>query len=145
MKNITLKEYFEIKDIKKNGLMNYSQFANMLGVSISYISKIVNCQPVSIKEQGKFKVLKDYVAKDGYNLVYGDVYSLGMNAVLKENDKVKEENNLLKLENEILKDQLKQYEGMIKMCELVLNNKKRLDNITFLIRNKHNKRSDKID
>ena len=143
MKNITLKEYFEIKGIKRDGVMNYSQFANMLGISVSYISKIVNCQPVAVKENGKFKILKEYVAKDGYNLVFGDIYSLGMNAILKENDKVKDENRLLKLENEILKDQLKQYESLIKMCDLVVQNQKNLQQLTFECRRKkYNKRVD---
>lgn len=140
MKNITLREYFEIKDIKKNGRMNYSQFANMLGVSVSYISKIVNCQPVSIKEQGKFKVLKDYVAKDGYNLVYGDVYSLGMNSILKDNDKIKKEIKCLRLENQLLIEQNANYKSLVKLCNLIIENEYKLDSLTFSCRNNKNKK-----
>ena len=142
MKNITLKEYFELKNIKKSkgGIMNYGQFADKVGVSISYISKLVNNMPLSQKDCGTFEIIKLYVAKDGYNLIKGNTFDLGMNGILKENDKVKKENSLLKMENAILKDQLKQYESLIKMCDLVIKNQKKLDELTFSIRDKHNKR-----
>lgn len=141
MKNITLKEYFEIKNIRKGkgGVMNYGQFADCVGVSISYISKLVNCMPLSQKDCGKFELIKRYVAKDGYNLIKGNTFDLGMNSILKENDKLKDEVRCLRLENQLLMEQNANYKSLVKLCNLIIENEYKLDSLTFSCRNSKNR------
>ena len=141
MKNVTLKEYFDLKGIckGKGGVMNYGQFANKVGVSISYISKLVNCMPLSQKDCGKFEIIKLYVAKDGYNLIKGSTFDLGMNKILKDNDKLKEEVRCLRLENQLLMEQNANYKSLVKLCILIIENEYKLDSITFSCRNSKNK------
>lgn len=138
MKNITLKEYFDLKNIKKSkgGIMNYGQFANKVGVSISYISKLVNNMPLSQKDCGKFEIIKLYVARDGYNLIKGNTFDLGMNSILKDNDKLKEEIKCLRLENQLLMEQNENYKSLIKVCKLIIENEQKLDSLTFSCRKK---------
>ena len=142
MKNITLKEYFDLKNIKKSkgGIMNYGQFADKVGVSISYISKLVNNMPLSQKDCGKFEIIKLYVAKDGYNLIKGNTFDLGMNAILKENDKIKKEIKCLRLENQLLMEQNANYKSLVKLCNLIIENEYKLDSLTFSCRNNRNKK-----
>lgn len=142
MKNITLKEYFDLKNIKKSkgGIMNYGQFADKVGVSISYISKLVNNMPLSQKDCGKFEIIKLYVAKDGYNLIKGNTFDLGMNSILKDNDKLKKEIKCLRLENQLLMEQNANYKSLVKLCNLIIENEYKLDSLTFSCRNNRNKK-----
>ena len=141
MKNVTLKEYFKIKNIRKSkgGIMNYGQFADKVGVSISYVSKLANCMPLSQKDCGKFEIIKEYVAKDGYNLIKGNAFDLGMNSILKDNDKLKEEIKCLRLENQLLMEQNNNYKSLVKLCNLIIENENKLDSLTFSCRNSKNK------
>lgn len=141
MKNITLKEYFDLKNIKKSkgGIMNYGQFANKVGVSISYISKLVNNMPLSQKDCGKFEIIKLYVARDGYNLIKGNTFDLGMNSILKDNDKLKEEIKCLRLENQLLMEQNANYKSLVRLCNLIIENEYKLDSLKFSCRNSKNK------
>ncbi len=117
MKTITLKEFFELQGYGKgNKQINVSTFAELTGVSISYISKLLNNRYITSKKTKSFEKVDNYVRQYGYRLVYGDILAAAESAVIRQNKKLKMQIAELTRENEILKSQLESYESLKKMC-----------------------------
>lgn len=119
MKSITLKEYFDLKGYGIGKRINVSMFANLTNTSVSFISKLLNNQYISAKKGKAFKRVEELLKKDGYQLITGNVIELGMNNILKENDRLKLENNSLKLENQRLNEIINNYNDLEKLVNKI--------------------------
>lgn len=119
MRSITIQEYFNIKGYGIGKEINVSLFAELTGVSISFISKLLNNQYVSSKKGIAFKKVENYLKKDGYQLISGNIIELGMNNIIKENDKLKLENKSLKLEIQRLNEIISNYSDLEKIVNKI--------------------------
>lgn len=119
IRNVTLKEYFEIKGYGKGKEINISTFAEIVGVSVAYISKLYNNQITTLRGGNCWDKISNYVKKDGYTLVRGDILSLGCNCVSRERDKLTKRVRELESENAFLKAQLNDLREIIRLCEKV--------------------------
>ncbi len=97
MRTVTLREFFDLQGYGKGKEINVSTFAELCGVSISYVSKLYNNRFAgSSTNTETFKKIANYVKDYGYTLVRGDIMSLADNGIRRENNKLKLENASLK-------------------------------------------------
>lgn len=102
MENVTLKEYFEKKNITRG---EYSDFASECKVSLSYISKMLhNDAAIKLGTPAYYKV-KDVLAKDGFNLELKEEAEYVAKNIKMNNQSLKDENKELLAKVAILEEQ----------------------------------------
>lgn len=125
--NYTLKEIFKLINCKPHSNFNYSKFAELTGVSISYISKLVNAQPVAANEnRGSFLKLKTFIKNNyGYNLVIANYIDYNNNKVARDNKKLINQIKSLELKIKFLEEELKTFQEIERLIERYEKNKPR--------------------
>lgn len=123
MNKITLKQFCTKlgygPNIKNKTL---GDFAELVGVSISLISKVYNGKYTSIYGKSWYK-LEAFVTKHGYELVNDNKEALARTMVGKENIKLRKELEEVLKKNELLKTQLEDLKNLVRICTNIAERK----------------------
>lgn len=119
MKTITLKEFCNMLGYYPYTKKNLSAFAKLVGVSLSYVSKLYNAQFVGTFGP-KWTSLCKFVESYGYQLVPANTQDFFVNNLTKENKKLK--SKIKRLENTIiiLEYQLTNIDELVKLSNKII-------------------------
>jgi len=139
MKCITLKDFCNELGFYPNREHSLSDFANLVGLSVSYISKLYNARMVG-SSGPQWTRLCEYVEQYGYQLINANPTDYMQSNLLKENKKLNKKIKALEQEVAILKAQQEIYSAFDSLCKSYMDNKDRLEELRFSIRPKINKK-----
>lgn len=123
MNKITLKQFCTKLGYGPNTRnKTLGDFAELVGVSISLISKVYNGKYTSIYGKSWYK-LEAFIAKHGYELVNDNKEALARTMVGKENIKLRKELEEALKENELLKTQLEDLKNLVRICTNIAERK----------------------
>lgn len=119
MKVITLKEFCNMLGYYPHTEKNLSAFAKLVGISISYVSKLYNAHYVGTFGPKWIQLCK-FVESYGYQLVPANTQDFFVNNLTRENKKLKTQ--IKKLENiiVILESQLTNINDLVKLSTKII-------------------------
>ena len=118
MKTITLKQFCDMRGYYPHGEKNLCHLADIIGVSVSYISKLYNARPISNGGPTWNKVVA-FVESYGYQLTNANPTDFLTTNISKHNKKLQEENDNLKTENELLKLELEELKELVRVSKRI--------------------------
>lgn len=130
MKCITLKEFCNELGFYPNRERNLSDFAHIVGLSVSYISKLYNARMVG-SSGPQWERLCKYVEQYGYQLINANPTDYMQSNFLKENDKLNKRITYLENYIKLLEFQLNDIQELVRISKRIANYENDKRNIKY--------------